>query len=61
MTWRYTIPGHGVARWDEIMRLLVEKGYQGAVSIELEDANFHQETEAEQMGIIMGAKFLTSV
>ncbi len=61
MTWRYTIPGHGVARWDEIMRLLVAKGYKGAVSIELEDANFHVEPDAEKLGIIMGARFLTGV
>lgn len=61
MTWRYTIPGHGVARWNEIVRLLVEKGYRGAISIELEDANFHQKTELEQLGIVMGAKFLTGV
>ena len=59
--WRYTIPGHGVARWNEIIRRLVEKGYHGAISIELEDANFHQKTELEQLGIVMGAKFLTSV
>ncbi len=59
MTWRYTIPGHGVARWGEIFRLLVDAGYQGAVSIELEDANFHRETAAEQEGILQGARFLT--
>lgn len=59
MTWRYTIPGHGIARWVEIFRVLVEKGYQGAVSIELEDANFHRAAEAEQLGILQGARFLT--
>lgn len=59
MTWRYTIPGHGVARWVDIFRILQEKGYQGAVSIELEDANFHREPEAEQLGILQGARFLT--
>lgn len=59
MTWRYTIPGHGIARWVEIFDLLVEAGYQGAVSIELEDANFHRETAAEQAGILQGARFLT--
>lgn len=59
MTWRYTIPGHGVTRWTETFRLLVEFGYTGAVSIELEDANFHREPDAEKLGILQGASFLT--
>ncbi|MCC6170113.1 MAG: sugar phosphate isomerase/epimerase [Caldilineaceae bacterium] len=59
MTWRYTIPGHGVARWTEIFQILQEFGYQGAVSIELEDANFHRDPGAEQLGIVRGAQFLT--
>jgi sugar phosphate isomerase/epimerase len=59
MTWRYTIPGHGLARWTEILRLLQEKGYRGAVSIELEDANFFRDPEAEKLGIRQGARFLT--
>lgn len=59
MTWRYTIPGHGVTRWVEVMRLLVEFGYQGAISIELEDANFYRDPDAEKLGILQGARFLT--
>lgn len=59
MTWRYTIPGHGIARWVEIFDLLEEHNYQGAVSIELEDANFFREPAAEQEGILQGARFLT--
>ncbi len=59
MTWRYTIPGHGISHWIEIFRILKEKGYQGAVSIELEDANFHREPDAEKLGILLGAQFLT--
>lgn len=59
MTWRYTIPGHGMARWIEIFRMLAEFGYAGAVSIELEDANFHRDPDAEKLGILQGARFLT--
>jgi sugar phosphate isomerase/epimerase len=59
MTWRYTIPGHGVARWTEIFQILEEAGYQGAVSIELEDANYHREPAAEKLGILLGAQFLS--
>ena len=58
-TWRYTIPGHGVARWGDIFSVLAENGYEGCVSIELEDRNFYGSAEAEQLGIIMGASFLT--
>lgn len=59
--WRYTIPGQGQVRWVETMRLLVEKGYQGAVSIELEDENFNGPTDSEQIGILQGARFLAGV
>jgi sugar phosphate isomerase/epimerase len=58
MTWRYTIPGHGVSRWVDIFRILQATGYEGCVSIELEDANFHRVPEAEQAGILNGASFL---
>jgi sugar phosphate isomerase/epimerase len=56
--WRYTIPGHGQMRWVEALRILKAHGYQGCVSIELEDANFYREAEAEKLGILQGARFL---
>lgn len=56
--WRYTIPGHGVVRWGETLRLLEANGYTGCVCIELEDANFYREAEAEKQGIVLGASFL---
>lgn len=58
--WRYTIPGHGITRWSEVFRRLAAHNYQGAVSIELEDAYFNGETESEKIGILQGARFLTS-
>ena len=57
--WRYTIPGHGVVRWVEILRVLEKGGYAGCISIELEDANFRGAAEDEQLGILQGARFLT--
>ncbi len=57
--WRYTIPGHGIFRWTTGLGILVENGYIGAISIELEDANFHNIAENEQLGITQGAAFLT--
>lgn len=61
MAWRYTIPGHGVVRWVEVMRLLQVHGYAGMVSIELEDANFNGNTAGEQQGILLGAQYLAGV
>jgi sugar phosphate isomerase/epimerase len=56
--WRYTIPGHGQTRWVELFRILKAHDYAGSVSIELEDANFYREAEAEKFGILQGAAFL---
>ncbi len=61
MAWRYTIPGHGLVRWVETMRILNANGYKGMVSIELEDANFNGSTDGEQQGILLGAQYLAGV
>lgn len=58
MAWRYTIPGHGLTRWVDVMDKLVAGGYDGAISVELEDANYHKEAAAEQNGIVLGAQHL---
>lgn len=57
--WRYTIPGQGVFAWDVGFRVLAENGYDGCVSIELEDANFNGSEEGEKQGILQGARFLS--
>jgi sugar phosphate isomerase/epimerase len=59
MAWRYTIPGHGVVRWVEALRILADLGYDGTVSIELEDANFNGAEETEKLGILQGIRFLS--
>jgi sugar phosphate isomerase/epimerase len=56
--WRYTIPGHGRMRWTPGFRLLAEKGYDGCVSIELEDAEFTADEAGEKRGLIQGGRFL---
>jgi len=60
MHWRYTIPGHGIMRWTAAFEILESLGYDGAVSIELEDERFNGTTETEQSGISIGAWFLAS-
>ncbi|NJM42678.1 MAG: sugar phosphate isomerase/epimerase [Anaerolineae bacterium] len=61
MSWRYTIPGHGVVRWVEVMNILKANKYKGAVCIELEDANFNGTQAGEQQGILLGAQYLAGV
>lgn len=58
MNWRYTIPGHGVSDWKEILDILVENEYDGCVCIELED-HYYDDTEDDQkQGVLQGVKFL---
>lgn len=56
--WRYTIPGHGVTRWTRAFETLKAAGYDGAVSIELEDENFNTDEAGEKQGLLSGATFL---
>ena len=59
-SWRYTIPGHGQTLWPEVCRILVSAGYTGAISIELEDSDYHGSDEAEQRGLLDAAQFLST-
>ena len=59
-TWRYTLPGHGQARWNESFKILKDAGYKGAVSVELEDENFNTDEAGEKQGLLAGAHFLAS-
>ena len=60
-TWRYTIPGHGIARWSEIFRILKSANYNGAVSVELEDENFNGSEQGEKAGFTHSLDYLRSV
>jgi sugar phosphate isomerase/epimerase len=57
--WRYTIPGHGTARWTEICKTLVSAGYRGAISVELEDENFNGSEAGEKAGLVRSLEFLS--
>jgi sugar phosphate isomerase/epimerase len=56
--WRYTIPGHGQARWVRIFELLAAAKWEGIVSVELEDDNFRGNEEAERLGFTNSLVFL---
>jgi len=58
ITWRYTIPGHGVFRWTRAFEILQSRGYSGAVCIELEDENFNGTEAGEKNGLLIAANFL---
>lgn len=58
--WRYTIPGQGQSNWSEICRILSDNHYEGAICIELEDANFGGSDAGEKAGLIAGAQFLSA-
>jgi sugar phosphate isomerase/epimerase len=60
-TWRYTLPGHGLARWGEIFRTLKDAGYAGAVSVELEDENFNGSEDGEKRALDMSIAYLKSI
>jgi len=60
-TWRYTLPGHGVARWGEIFKLLKSAGFNGVVSVELEDENFNGSEEGEQRALLASLAYLREV
>jgi hypothetical protein len=57
-TWRYTIPGHGVARWNEIASILKTTGYSGVISVELEDEHFNGTEAGEQARLVHSLNFL---
>lgn len=60
-TWRYTLPGHGVARWGESFKILKDAGYKGAVSVELEDENFNGSEDGEKRALEMSVAYLKSI
>lgn len=57
-SWRYTIPGHGRGRWGKMLWQLKAAGYDGVISIELEDEDFNGSEEGEKRGLIAGRAFL---
>jgi sugar phosphate isomerase/epimerase len=49
--WRYCIPGAGSVNWAAVAFRLEQAGYQGCVSIELEDARYYGSVDKERQGI----------
>lgn len=59
--WRYAIPGRGRVRWDSVAERLERIGYRGALSVEMEDADFWGEADKEREGVRRSAAYLSQV
>jgi len=57
-SWRYCIPGDGIAPWGKMLATLKDAGYRGHISIELEDANFNGTEPGEKRGLLASRDFL---
>lgn len=49
--WRYTIPGEGVVDWCRVIGRLEDFGFDGVVSVELEDYRYHETWELQRDGL----------
>lgn len=58
-SWRYTIPGQGEVDWGKVAVRLEKIGYDGPISIELEDHRFWGTLEAERKGISKAKEHLS--
>jgi len=56
--WRYCIPGDGKVDWNQFIARLLDEGFDGILSIELEDHRYTPEQEKQKAGIIAARKHL---
>ena len=49
--WRYTIPGEGVVDWSRVVGRLEDFGFDGVVSVELEDYRYHETWDLQADGL----------
>lgn len=59
--WRYTIPGTGDVDWNLMVTRLEDHGYDGPLSIELEDQRFWNTPEAKLEGLIRAKEYLEPI
>ncbi|GAA3400023.1 sugar phosphate isomerase/epimerase [Paenibacillus hodogayensis] len=57
--WRYTIPGEGEADWGRIAFELELSGYEGAVTIELEDHRYKGSVSEHRRGLVKSLDHLS--
>jgi len=59
--WRYTIPGEGEVDWTFVVRRLEDFGYDGVLSVELEDHYFQNTPELQQEGLLRSKDHIESI
>jgi len=59
--WRYCLPGHGQVRWVAVFEKLAAAGYDGHVSIEMEDARFNEGEADQKEALLLSRRFLEGV
>ena len=57
--WRYTIPGEGIVDWQLVLRRLQEGGYDGVLSVELEDHHYRETPELQRDGLCRARDFVS--
>jgi sugar phosphate isomerase/epimerase len=50
--WRYCIPGEGLVDWGRVIKRLEDVGFDGIISVELEDSRYWRTWEAESEGLL---------
>lgn len=56
--WSYRIPGRGELDWRQLLGQLIAEGYDGALSLEHEDAAYEGSVEAVENGLLDGKAWL---
>lgn len=56
--WRYTIPGEGLVDWCRVIGRLEDFGFNGVVSVELEDYRYNDTWELQADGLARSRKHL---
>ena len=56
--WRYTIPGEGTVNWGWLIGRLEDFGFNGVVSVELEDYRYHETWELQKDGLARSRQHL---
>jgi sugar phosphate isomerase/epimerase len=59
--WRYTIPGSGDVDWNLMVTRLEDFGYDGPLSIELEDQRFWATPEDRKEGLLRAKEYLEGI
>jgi sugar phosphate isomerase/epimerase len=58
--WRYTIPGEGLVDWCRVIGRLEDFGFNGVVSVELEDYRYNDTWELQADGLARSQKHLAN-